>query len=84
MSESTISRVESKLDRMTDDITSIKISVVKTEEHLKTLNGTVVRQEKDNCRIENRVGMVERKMWLAYGGILAIGILGTLKAIGIW
>jgi len=84
MSESTISRVESKLDKLTNDITEIKVCVAKTEEHLKTINGTIVKQENKFFDMGKRLGMVEQKMWLAYGGITVIAILGSLKVIGVW
>jgi len=88
MTEKTIDRIESKLDKLSDDITTIKISVAKSEEHLKTLNGKV-KQQRDFCSTTTggfgkRLGMVEKYVWLAMGGIAVLGVLGYTKSIGIW
>jgi len=82
--EKAIDRVESKLDKIVDDITDIKVSVGKTEEHLKTLNGSVAKQEREDLKLNKRLGLVEQKIWLAIGGIGVLTILGYTKTIGLW
>jgi len=75
--EKTIDRVESKLDKITENITKIRISVARTEEHLETINGTVADHKK-------RIGSVEQKVWLAMGATGLFAILGYTKTIGLW
>jgi len=82
--EKTIDRVESKLDKLTNDITTIKISVARTEEHLKTINGTIERHEEESESMGKRVGLVEQKIWLAIGGVGVLAIIGYTKTIGLW
>lgn len=51
-----------KLDQLSDKLGRIENSVIKIEEHLKTLNGTVARHETKHNKIDEELENIDTKM----------------------
>ena len=83
MTKGDVVRIHERLDDILDKITEqVEISS-KQEEHLRNLNGTVVRHEKQFRDVYGKVETNTGSIKMAQGGILVVGVIATLISIAV-
>ena len=81
--------INKKVDEIHQEVGKIKIIVAKMEQHLKDINGTIIRHEKELNRMDKDIvsNKVQQAKMAGYsglsGGIAGTIIYVTLKLIGI-
>lgn len=77
----------SLLEEIREQTTETRVKMAKVEEHLKNLNGSVLRHEKSLEGNDNRLDFLERSMAkiFAIGSVIAIvfGVMGHFIGKGI-
>lgn len=75
MAESRLNRIEKKLDQLLETTT-------RNEEHLKTINGTILKHEKKLNEHESRINKLSNfRSYLLGMGALAVIIIGIVFSI---
>jgi len=76
-----LERIEKKLEKIAEEVTDIRISAGRTEEHLGTINGRCEARIKDIKELRQKISNNTKAIWLATGGVMVLGIVLSIISI---